>query len=49
MVWKPPAAVSLPEVLKLNEQVLALPDQPIIITEDIFRFKSWKWNGILAQ
>ena len=44
--WEPPAAVALPEVLELNEQVLALPDQPIVITEDIFRIQvlAMEWD-----
>ena len=44
--WEPPAAVALPEVLELNEQVLALPDQPIVIAEDIFRIQvlAMEWD-----
>jgi pimeloyl-ACP methyl ester carboxylesterase len=35
--WQPPAVVSLDEVLQLNAQVMAMPDQPIDEQEDIFR------------
>jgi hypothetical protein len=38
-IWEPPAVVTLEEVLKLNQQVLSLPDNPIAIREDIFHIR----------
>jgi hypothetical protein len=35
--WQPPAVVSLDEVLQLNAQVMAMPEQAIDEQEDIFR------------
>ncbi|MSP39720.1 MAG: hypothetical protein EXR70_14625 [Deltaproteobacteria bacterium] len=35
--WQPLAVVSLDQVLQLNAEVLALPDCPITISEDVFR------------
>ena len=35
--WEPPAVVSPEEVLNFNQQVLALPDNPVGVREDIFR------------
>jgi len=37
--WEPPAVIPLEEVRNLTEQVLALPDNPIHIHEDIFRIR----------
>jgi hypothetical protein len=36
-LWEPPAAVSAEEVLNISQQILALPDNPIKVDEDIFR------------
>jgi hypothetical protein len=35
--WEPPDTVSPAEVIQLSAQILALPDHPISIREDIFR------------
>lgn len=35
--WQPPAVVSLAEVLQLNCEVMAMPNQPIEVREDVFR------------
>ena len=35
--WEPPAVVAPAEVLTMTQQVAALPDNPIRISEDIFR------------
>lgn len=37
--WEPPSIVSLPEVLRLNEQTMALPDLPMSVREDLFRIR----------
>jgi len=38
--WQPPSAIAPDEVSSLTEQVLALPDNPINIHEDIFRIRA---------
>ena len=38
--WEPPAVVSQEEVLRLSEQVMSLPNIPMITSEDIFRISA---------
>jgi alpha-beta hydrolase superfamily lysophospholipase len=49
--WEPPSVVSSSEVLRLNQQVLARPDMPIHIREDLFRIRELEmdWDiGVLV-
>jgi alpha-beta hydrolase superfamily lysophospholipase len=36
-LWEPPAAVSFADVVKVHDEVSALPDLPIEVGEDVFR------------
>jgi hypothetical protein len=49
--WEPPSVVSPAEVLRLSQQVLARPDMPIDIREDLFRIRELEmdWDiGVLV-
>ena len=35
--WEPPATIARPDLVRISEQVLARPDLPITVREDIFR------------
>ncbi len=37
ILWEPPTVISPEEVLNFNHEVLALPDNPVRVREDIFR------------
>jgi hypothetical protein len=39
LLWKPPTALSLDEVLQLDRQVASMPDLSTRIREDIFRIR----------
>jgi hypothetical protein len=51
--WQPPSAVSAEDVLELNRRVMALPDLPIAIREDIFRIHTlemdWDIGAVVYQ
>ncbi|MEE8463045.1 MAG: hypothetical protein V3S50_13080, partial [Acidobacteriota bacterium] len=51
--WTPPSVVSRQEILETSEAVLAMPDIPLEVQEDIFRIRvlemDWDMGAMIYE